>query len=232
MLPGPTPAGVVAAGGEPTPDMLKQAYPQGIFPWPHDELPLLWFSPDPRFVLPPREAHLHRSLRKRMRKDPFVIKADTAFQEVMRGCQAAWRPGQSGTWITDAMVEGYGVLHDEGIAHSVEAWSEGGELVGGLYGVSFGRVFFGESMFATQPDASKVAFGTLIAQLVEWGFWLIDCQTYTDHLARFGAYEVSRHEFLELLADNRVNEDRLGPWEIELKPSDAVRVLDEFRDVS
>ena len=228
MLPGPTPAGVVAAGGKPTPEMLRQAYPQGIFPWPHDELPLLWFSPDPRFVLPPREAHLHRSLRKRMRKDPYVIKADTAFKETMRGCQAAWRPGQSGTWITEDMIAGYSVLHGEGIAHSVEAWS-GEELVGGLYGVSFGRVFYGESMFARAPDASKVAFATLIAQLIAWDFWLIDCQTYTDHLARFGAYEVPRYEFLELLADNKAEETRLGPWSLELTPAEAVRVIEEAR---
>lgn len=226
MLAEPTPHGVVAVGGHADPELLLQAYPQGVFPWPHNGQPLLWFCPDPRFVLPPRDTVLSRSLKKRMRKDPFEIRADTAFTDVMRGCQRAYRPGQLGTWITDDMVEGFSALHERGLAHSIEAWHDG-ELVGGLYGISFGRVFFGESMFATAADASKVAFAVLLAHLAQWEFWLVDCQVGTDHLARFGAMEIDRSVFLELLEDNRAESTRLGPWTFTLTPREALEVLME-----
>lgn len=217
--------GVVCAGAVPHPELLKEAYRAGIFPWPHKGYPLLWFSPDPRFVLPPREAHLHRSLKKAMRKTNLVIKADTAFRDVMAGCAKAKRAGQGGTWITRDMIDGYCALHDEGLCHSIEAW-DGEKLVGGLYGVSFGNVFFGESMFARAPDASKIAFATLLANLVLQGFTLIDCQSYTDHLARFGAVEWPRAKFLAALEAGLKAETKLVPWQLRLQPAAAVDYLD------
>lgn len=225
-----SPEGIVAVGAAPDPELLKIAYRQGIFPWPHRGMPLLWFSPDPRFVIDLPEVHLSRSLKKVMRKNPYRVRADTAFIEVMRGCAAVPRPGQSGTWITHDMMTGYTQLHEDGFAHSIEAWRDD-ELVGGLYGVSFGSAFFGESMFARADDASKVAFATLAAHLVDWGFTLLDCQTYTDHLARFGAEEIPRDDFLARLNDALGQETKLGPWQLTLTSSDAVDRIQEARGV-
>jgi leucyl/phenylalanyl-tRNA--protein transferase len=219
-----SPDGIVAIGAAPDPTTLKDAYQQGIFPWPHDGYPLLWFSPDPRFVLEPSRAHLHRSLRKAMKKTDIVIKADTAFRSVIEGCSERRRRGQRGTWITDDMIEGYCALHEEGLAHSIEAWRNGA-LVGGLYGVSFGTVFFGESMFQSVPDASKIAFGTLCANLVQWGFELVDCQSYTDHLARFGALSWPRTTFLSTLKRLVKAPTRQGPWTMAISPSRAADML-------
>src|SRR6185503_3951453 len=176
-----SPEGVIAVGGRPDPETLKTAYSRGIFPWPHEGLPLLWFCPNPRFVLRPEEAHVGRSLAKRLRRSPYEVRADTAFAAVIRACASRERPGQDGTWMTEEMIAGYAALHEEGLAHSIEAWQEG-RLVGGLYGVSLGAVFFGESMYAEAPDASKVCFATLLANLVHWRFSLVDCQSYTEHL--------------------------------------------------
>lgn len=215
-----SPEGIVAIGAAPEPEILKEAYRNGIFPWPHEGHPLLWFSPDPRFVLEPRQAHLHKSLKKAMRKTDLVIRADTAFRRVIEGCADKKRPAQRGTWITEDMIEGYCALHAEGLAHSLEAW-RGEDLVGGLYGVSFGSVFFGESMFQTEPDASKIAFATLLANLLEWRFDLVDCQSYTDHLARFGAVHWPRDRFLEVLARALRAPDRVGPWTLEIQPAEA-----------
>ena len=220
--------GIVAVGAAPDPDILKDAYRRGIFPWPHEGYPLLWFSPDPRFVLEPHKAHLHKSLRKVMKKTSVVVKADTAFRAVIESCSAKKRPNQRGTWITDAMVEGYCALNDEGVAHSIEAWQPGpgGEtLVGGLYGISFGSVFYGESMFQTQADASKIAFGTLLGNLVKWGFDLVDCQSYTDHLARFGAVHWPRARFLDALARCLQAPTREGKWTLELTPAAATDLV-------
>jgi leucyl/phenylalanyl-tRNA--protein transferase len=215
-----TPEGVVAAGGQPDAETLKAAYSRGIFPWPHEGLPLLWFSPDPRFVLDPAAAHLSRSLRREMRRGTFGVRADTAFGEVIRGCSTKPRPGQGGTWVTAEMIAGYTALHDEGLAHSIEAWRDG-RLAGGLYGVSLGGVFFGESMFALEPDASKVAFATLLANLVHWGFAMVDCQAYSDHLASFGAVEVGRPRFLAALKRALRAPTRPGPWRLEVGPAAA-----------
>ncbi len=223
-----SPDGIVAVGAHPEPELLKVAYRQGIFPWPHRGLPLLWFSPDPRFVLVPQRAHLPRSLKKAMKRDAYRVRADTAFEDVMAGCSKVPRPGQAGTWITAAMRAGYAALHEDGVAHSIEAF-DGDELVGGLYGVSFGRVFYGESMFARAPDASKVAFATLLAHLVSWGFDLVDCQTYTDHLARFGAEEWPRTRFLTTLEKALEGPTREGPWRFHLAPSEALDVLEAAR---
>ncbi|HEY0514729.1 MAG TPA: leucyl/phenylalanyl-tRNA--protein transferase [Thermoanaerobaculia bacterium] len=220
-----SPDGVVAVGGRPDPETLKAAYSQGIFPWPHEGVPLLWFSPDPRFALVPGEAHVSRSLRKEMRRGTFGIRADTAFREVIRGCSARPRPGQDGgTWITDEMIAGYTALHEEGLAHSIEAWRDG-RLAGGLYGISLGGVFFGESMFAAEPNASKVAFATLLANLIHWKFTLLDCQAYTDHLASFGATEWRRSRFLAVLKRALRQPTRQGPWELELGPAAAAEAL-------
>lgn len=212
--------GILAVGGKPDPDLLLNAYSRGIFPWPHPGLPLLWFCPDPRFVLIPQEAHLSRSLRKTMRRGEFEVRADTAFEAVMRACARKRRPGQRGTWITRAMIKGYTALHERGFAHSIEAW-QGDRLVGGLYGISLGAVFYGESMFADVEDASKVAFATLLANLVRWGFQLVDCQSYTDHLATFGAEEWPRERFLAALERALDAPTRMGPWSLELTPAEA-----------
>jgi leucyl/phenylalanyl-tRNA--protein transferase len=212
--------GVLAIGGRPDALTLLTAYSQGIFPWPHEGYPLLWFCPDPRFVLVPGEAHLHRSLKKTMRKDTFEIRADTAFEPVMRGCAAAYRPGQDGTWINPAMLAGYTDLHRQGFAHSIEAWQDG-RLVGGLYGISLGAVFFGESMYAEVPDASKVAFATLLANLKRWEFELVDCQSATEHLARFGAVDWPRARFLNVLKKALEAPTRKGPWVLEVGPAEA-----------
>ncbi|HEV2851951.1 MAG TPA: leucyl/phenylalanyl-tRNA--protein transferase [Thermoanaerobaculia bacterium] len=221
-----SPDGVLAVGGRPDPETLKAAYTRGIFPWPHDGLPLLWFCPDPRFVLVPEEAHVSRSLRKEMRRGTFEVRADTAFREVIRGCSSKPRPGQGGTWITRDMIEGYTGLHEEGLAHSIEAWQDG-RLAGGLYGVSLGSIFFGESMFANAPNASKVAFATLLANLLRWRFALVDCQSYTEHLENFGAVDWPRARFLAVLKKALREPTRSGPWELELGPAEAADVFRE-----
>ena len=212
--------GVVGVGGSPDPETLKAAYSQGIFPWPHDGYPLLWFCPDPRFALVPEEAHLSRSLRKRMRRGPYEVRADTAFAEVIRRCSAKPRPGQDGTWITEEMLAGYIALHEEGLAHSIEAWQDG-RLVGGLYGVSLGGAFFGESMYTDAPDASKICLATLLANLMHWGFELLDCQSYTDNLASFGAREWPRSLFLAVLQRVLDAPTRAGRWTLDLGPIEA-----------
>ncbi|MFL6201800.1 MAG: leucyl/phenylalanyl-tRNA--protein transferase [Thermoanaerobaculia bacterium] len=215
-----TPDGILAVGGKPDPDLLLHAYRRGIFPWPHPGLPLLWFCPDPRFVLIPQEAHLARSLRKTMRRGRFEVRADTAFEAVMRACARKRRPGQRGTWITRGMIRGYTALHERGFAHSIEARQDG-RLVGGLYGISLGEVFYGESMFADVPDASKVAFATLLGNLARWGFQLVDCQSYTGHLATFGAQDWPRERFLAALERALQAPTRMGPWSLELAPAQA-----------
>ena len=220
--------GLVAYGGDLSPERIVLAYSQGIFPWPSPGYPLLWFSPEPRFVLEPSRAHLARSLRKRLRQTELEIRADTAFDQVIAACSELSRPGQQGTWITNALREGYTELHRLGYAHSIEAW-RGAELVGGLYGVSMGRIFFGESMFAREADASKVAFSTLLAQLVRWGHPLVDCQVRTDHLARFGAVDRPRREFLRDVAELVSEPTLLGPWKLELTPARALTLLDQAR---
>lgn len=216
--------GLVAIGGDFDPRRLLLAYGQGIFPWPTEGYPLLWFSPNPRFVLEPARARAPRSVKKAIRRDAYEITFDTAFDRVIRACGEAPRPGQSGTWITDELVEGFEGLHALGLAHSVEAWADG-ELAGGLYGVSLGGVFFGESMFARRPDASKVAFVTLLGHLVEWRFPIVDCQVHTEHLARFGAELWPRRRFLEALKDALAHPTRRGPWERTLSPGEALSRL-------
>jgi leucyl/phenylalanyl-tRNA--protein transferase len=208
-----TPDGLVAYGGDLSPGRLISAYASGIFPW-YQSGPVLWFSPDPRMALRPAHIHVGRSLRRTLARSPFELRMDTAFDAVIRACAEVPRPDQDGTWITADMVAAYGELHRLGLAHSVEAW-RGGELVGGLYGVSLGAVFFGESMFARESDASKVAFVALARQLESWGFTLIDCQVHTEHLERFGAVLWSRSRFLRELAAALERPTRAGPWGFE-----------------
>jgi len=208
------PNGILAVGGDLAPDRLLLAYEQGIFPWYEEGLPIIWHSPDPRMVLLCSELRVNRSLRKALRRDAFELTLDTAFREVVMRCREIARPGQDGTWITDEMAEAYITLHEQGYAHSAEAWRDG-ELVGGLYGVSLGAAFFGESMFATVSDASKVAFVRLVEQLSRWDIPLVDCQVHTEHLARFGATEWPRRVFLEALAPILERPTRRGPWRFD-----------------
>ena len=188
------PNGLLAAGADLSPERLLDAYAHGIFPWFGDEDPVLWWSPDPRMVLFPNEVHVSRSLRKTLRSGRLQVTLDNCFEQVMRGC-AEPRRGQDGTWITDEMTDAYERLFDIGYAHSVETWSDG-RLVGGLYGVSLGRMFFGESMFSRVSDASKVALVALVRQLERWGFTCVDCQMSTVHLSSLGAREIPRATFL------------------------------------
>ncbi len=209
--------GLLAVGGDLRPERLVLAYASGIFPWPSPGLPLLWHSPDPRMVLHASDLHIGRSLAKVLRRGTFEVRLDTSFRDVMTACGAIDRPGQRGTWITRAMIDAYDELHQRGVAHSAEAW-QGDELVGGLYGVSLGGAFFGESMFAAAPDASKVAFVTLIRQLARWGMELVDCQVHTEHLERFGATLWPRARFLDALRTALEKPTRMGPWQLEPTP--------------
>ena len=203
--------GLLAIGGDLSAERLLLAYRAGIFPWFDEGLPIMWHSPDPRMVLLPAELRVNRSLAKAMRKAPYTLTLDTAFPQVIEACAEISRPDQDGTWITEGMRDAYIELHRQGFAHSVEAWQDD-VLVGGVYGVSLGAAFFGESMFATAPDASKIAFATLVHQLADWNFRLIDCQVHTDHLERFGATEWPREKFLHALENSLVTETRCGPW--------------------
>jgi leucyl/phenylalanyl-tRNA---protein transferase len=207
--------GLLAVGGDLRPERLLLAYSKGIFPWYGKNLPILWHSPDPRMVLEPSALVVNRSLRKAIRKKPYELKLDTAFGEVLRGCAEAPRPGQSGTWLIPEMVTAYERMHELGFAHSAEAWRDG-ELVGGLYGVGLGACFFGESMFARAPDASKIVFVTLVRQLAAWGVSLIDCQVHTEHLDRFGAREIPRTEFLAKLHVALEEPTRRGAWRFDI----------------
>jgi leucyl/phenylalanyl-tRNA--protein transferase len=207
------PDGLLAVGGDLAPERLVAAYALGIFPWFDEDTPILWWSPDPRLVLFPAELHVPRSLARTLRRGNVRITADRAFERVIRRCAEARRPGQRGTWITAGMAEAYGRLHALGLAHSFEAW-EGDTLVGGLYGVSLGAAFFGESMFSDRPDASKLAFVRSVAFLASRGVELVDCQVRTEHLVRFGAREIPRAEFLRRLAAALERPTLRGPWEL------------------
>jgi len=204
--------GPIAVGGDLQPARLLLAYSLGIFPWQGE--PLHWHSPDPRMVLSVDDLRVSRSLAKTIRQGLYRVTLDTAFREVMIACAAVPRPGQDGTWITPEMVDAYGELHRRGIAHSAEAWL-GDTLVGGLYGLSLGAVFFGESMFARERDASKVAFVLLVEQLRRWRIPLVDCQVHTPHLASLGAVEWPRARFLGVLREALEEPTRLGPWRFD-----------------
>ena len=188
------PDGLLAAGGSLTTRRLVDAYRRGIFPWFNEGDPILWWSPDPRMVLRPSRLHVSHSLRKKLRKESFLVTLDRAFARVLDGC-AAPRAGDSGTWLSPPMRRAYASLHEGGLAHSIEVWMDG-ELAGGVYGVGIGRMFFGESMFSRRTDASKIAIARLAAQLERWECPLIDCQLETDHLLSLGAEHMSRRAFV------------------------------------
>jgi leucyl/phenylalanyl-tRNA--protein transferase len=199
-----SPNGLIAVGGELSSDRLIAAYRRGIFPWYESPQPVMWWTPDPRSVLPPEQLHISRSLRKTLLRGTFQLSVDQCFSGVIEQCAAIRKDGP-GTWIGDEMLVAYNNLHHRGAAHSIEVWDLQGALVGGLYGVSLGRVFFGESMFSTQTDASKVAMVALAQLLKRADFALIDCQIESEHLNSLGARNISRLDF-ERLLDQNVNE--------------------------
>ena len=214
------PNGLLAAGGGLAPERLLDAYRRGIFPWFGEDDPVLWWTPDPRMVLWLNELHVSRSLRRRLRSGRYTVTLDTAFEAVIDGC-AEPRADDAGTWITPEMRRAYILLAKRGYAHSVETWLNE-QLVGGLYGVAVGRMFYGESMFSRAADASKVALASLVGQLQRWGFELIDCQMSTTHLASLGAREVPRSEFVHHVARLTGRPAIPSPWALE---PDVVEML-------
>lgn len=210
------PNGLLCAGLELTAGRVLDAYRQGIFPWYSEGQPVLWWSPDPRMVMRPEDFRLHRSLRKTLRNAAYEVRVDTSFGQVVRAC-AEPRPEQDGTWISEAIIAAYTELHASGVAHSVETWIDG-ELMGGLYGIALGRVFFGESMFMRRTDASKIAFAHLVAQLRRWRFGLVDCQQQTEHLTSLGAAPIARADFLQRLqrlVNSPADVPLLGRWQFD-----------------
>jgi len=210
--------GLLAIGGDLSEPRLLSAYAQGIFPWYSKGEPILWWSPDPRLVLFPDEFTVTRRFERTLRAGKFHIAFDTAFPDVIRACAAIPRPGQDGTWITPEMINAYCRLHRAGYAHSVETWFDG-ELAGGLYGVSLGKCFFGESMFSLRPDASKTALAALVARARQWDFAFIDCQVETPHLERMGARNIPRHDFLRLLREALRHDTQRGRWAADAPPA-------------
>jgi leucyl/phenylalanyl-tRNA---protein transferase len=190
--------GLLLIGGKVTPARVIEAYRKGIFPWYNEEALPLWWSPDPRFVLITRELHISRSMQKLLSKNVFEFRVDTAFSEVIQQCASISRKEQDGTWITDNMSDVYNSLHQAGFAHSAETWLDG-KLVGGMYGIRLGKVFFGESMFSNTTNASKFAFIKFVQQLQQEGVELLDCQVYTPHVETLGARLIKRDLFLQLL---------------------------------
>ncbi len=211
------PDGLLAVGGDLQTERLLLAYQLGIFPWYSQGLPILWWSPDPRVILEPRDLHISRRLRQTIQKGSFKVTFDQAFTEVIQDCAEVRRRDQDGTWITPEMQQAYTRLYELGFAHSVESWFRG-KLVGGVYGVSLGRCFFGESMFFHKTDASKVAFVTLVQQLKDWRFQLIDAQVKTQHLISLGAKEIPRSEFLQRLKSALTHPTIRGKWEPRTLP--------------
>jgi leucyl/phenylalanyl-tRNA--protein transferase len=208
------PSGLLAVGGDLSKERLLEAYRLGIFPWYSDDQPILWWSPDPRLVLDLKDFKISRSLSKTLKKGVFQVTFDHAFEEVIQACAVVPRAAQNGTWITEEMQEAYINLHGLGYAHSVESWF-GGKLAGGLYGVSLGKAFFGESMFHLKTDASKVALATLVEKLKSWDFHFIDSQMTTEHMVRLGAKELPRRIFLKRLQSALRHPTRRGRWRID-----------------
>lgn len=207
------PNGLLAVGGDLSPERLLAAYRRGIFPWYSEGQPILWWTPDPRAVLFPSRLHLSRRLRRTLRREPFRVTLDEAFAGVMEACAQPRKEGP-GTWITPAMMEAYLRLHRLGHAHSIECWADG-DLVGGLYGIAIGQAFFGESMFSRRTDASKVALAYLVKQLEAWGFGLLDCQVSSPHMTTLGATTLPRRDFERLLDRLCDQPGRPGPWRME-----------------
>ncbi|MDP5208932.1 leucyl/phenylalanyl-tRNA--protein transferase [Microbulbifer sp. 2205BS26-8] len=206
------PNGLLAAGGDLTPEWLLAAYRRGIFPWYSDGQPILWWSPSPRCVVFPQAFRVGRSLQKVLRRKTFRVTFDRAFESVIDGCRIQRASGE-GTWITDRLRRAFIHMHHLGLSHSVEVWRNG-DLVGGLYGIALGRVFFGESMFHREKDASKVAFVHLVRQLELWGCPLIDCQVGSPHLTSWGAVEIYRRDFEHLLKSGLKQPAFAKPWKL------------------
>jgi len=204
------PDGILAVGGDLSPERLIAAYTHGIFPWYSSETPIIWWSPDPRFVVFPSDVKVSKSMRQVLKREIFEIKFDTSFREVITACSGK-RKHEKGTWITAEMIEAYVVLHKLGYAHSIEAWHKG-KLAGGLYGVSLGGMFFGESMFSRESNASKAAFIVLAHNLVNLGFDLIDSQVHTDHMESLGAFEMDRDIFLGIVKKSVKRDSIKGNW--------------------
>lgn len=224
------PDGLLAFGGNLSVNRLLQAYQGGIFPWYSDGQPILWWSPDPRTILRPEQIRVSRSLAKSLRNKGYQVTLDRSFSDVIAAC-AEPRPGQTGTWITHNMQQAYTALHHAGYAHSVEVRQQGA-LIGGLYGVAQGGVFFGESMFSRATDASKVALVYLCAQLVRWRFRLVDCQTQSAHLLRLGAEPIPRNRFMDLLAAALEQPGRTGRWSLDADLVDDFVATDSTRDTT
>lgn len=203
--------GILAVGGDLSPQRLLTAYQYGIFPWFNDGEPIVWWSPDPRMVLFPAELKVSKSMRPYFNQHKFRVTFDHDFEAVIQHCREPRYKQWSGTWITHEMVDAYVRLHQLGFAHSVEVW-QGEELVGGLYGISLGKCFFGESMFADVSNASKYGFISLVKKLESLGFWLIDCQQQTQHLNSLGARPIRRGDFLDILQKNREEPTLVGNW--------------------
>ena len=209
------PNGLLAIGGDLSPERLIQAYRHGAFPWYEEPQPILWWSPNPRAVLFPEKIIISKSLRKRLRRGDYRVTADQQFRQVIEYCSSVPRAGQNGTWINRAIIDAYVRLHQRGVAHSIEVWHQQ-QLVGGLYGLAIGGIFFGESMFSLQTDASKTAFVYLARQLQQWNFAMIDCQVSNPHLFSLGAEEIERSEFERLLSlhlDNKLTPHWTGSWD-------------------
>lgn len=206
-----TKEGILAIGGDLSEERLILAYSTGIFPWFNEGDPVIWWSPDPRFVLFPKELKISKSMKKIIRNREFDITFDTAFETVITESRKSPRKGQSGTWITNEMIDAYIKLNKIGLAHSVEAWKNG-NLAGGLYGVSIGSCFFGESMFSKESNASKAAFITLVEILEKLNFSIIDCQVYTNHLKSLGARLISRKKFIDILKTSIRKQTVAGSW--------------------
>jgi len=225
--------GVVAYGGNLSPGVLLSAYRQGIFPWPSTPTLLRWCSPNPRFIIVPQSFYItesaHKALKKKLRKSsPYRLTLDTAFPEVIGNCAAVPRPGQPGTWIFPNLITGYTELHRLGYAHSVEVWKDK-TLVGGLYGVSLGAAFFGESMFSLESDASKIGFLSLAATLFRHGFEFVDCQVYTPYLELMGGVEVPRPLYLSMLKDALTARTLKGSWSEVLPGFPDTELIISFR---
>lgn len=203
---------IAAVGGNLSPGMLLSAYEQGLFPWYNPGEPVIWWDPADRMILPVGKAYISRRMKRLRRKARFRITFDTCFDAVIRSCADAPRKDQDGTWIDSKMIEAYIRLHREGFAHSVEAW-DGTHLAGGLYGVSLGKAFFGESMFSRIPDSSKLCFYELHDWLGCWGFQIIDCQIYSVHMQSLGAYPVTRQQFKTLLKKALQEPGLTGCWD-------------------
>jgi leucyl/phenylalanyl-tRNA--protein transferase len=203
--------GIVAIGGDVSTERLLEAYKQGIFPWYNEDEPITWWSPAKRMVLKPEEVNISKSMRRLINKEQYTLRCDTCFEKVIDKCQHIKRKGQAGTWLNDALKENMIALHGMGYAHSIEVF-EGKDLVGGLYGISIGGFFCGDSMFSEKSNTSKLAFIGLCTTLASKGFTLIDCQVHNNHLESLGAYEIPRDAFLDLTANNLKQPTLRGPW--------------------